>query len=256
MPRVQVQGSETFYQDIGKHRPVLLLLHGWGNTWEAWSPLIPALSIKYRLIIPDLPGFGQSAVTQHGWSTTDYVAWLSDFLTAINVSELEAVLGHSYGGKIAAFGWFGTDPSLPLTKKGLFLIGPSGIPTPLSSARKLLSHTLPLIPVTIRRQLFGGARRILYAKLLNERDYVNASPFQEATLRQILPEDIRTYVSSPLDFPLHFCWGEHDTEMPLWMAYEYKEISNSSDVFVVPGAGHFPHHEHAGLVLTWLESWL
>ena len=256
MPSVRAAQIETYYQDIGRHEKTLLLLHGWGNSWEAWSPLIPHLAAKYRLIIPDLPGFGQTASPDKGWTTHDYVHWLKAFLHALRVQELEAVVGHSYGGKISAFAWLSQSSDLPLPKNGLFLIGPSGIPTPLSPARRFLAKALPLIPVSVRRGALAPLRRFLYLTLLNERDYLSASPYQEETLRQILPEDIRDHVKEQSPVRVRFCWGEYDGEMPLWMAYQFAQMSKDAHVFAVRNTGHFPHHTHPHLVHQWLESWL
>jgi pimeloyl-ACP methyl ester carboxylesterase len=254
MPSIQVEGLQTAYQSIGRHKPTLLLLHGWGNDWQAWSNLIPVLSEKYRLIIPDLPGFGQSESPKTGWSTPRYVRWLQAFLQELEITELEAVLGHSYGGKLAAFGWLGSNASeLPILKHGILAIGPSGIPSRLTATRALLGNILPLIPAFIRRGLFGSLRTYFYKTVLDEQDYISATPFQEQTLHKILREDIRK-VARESSVPVHFCWGERDSSVPLWMAYEYRTTSQHSDVFVVPSAGHFPHHSDTALVLNWIAA--
>ena len=48
-----------FVRDVG-HGPVVLLLHGTPTPAEDWLPLADALSREYRVLIPDLPGYGQS----------------------------------------------------------------------------------------------------------------------------------------------------------------------------------------------------
>lgn len=250
-----VENLSTAYQSIGHRKPTLLLLHGWANDWQAWGELIPTLSQYYRLIIPDLPGFGKSHSPQNGWDTPRYVQWLKAFLHELNITELHAVIGHSYGGKIAAFGWLTENPMLPPTKKGIFAIGPSGIPSQLSAPRTLLGQMLPLIPNFVKRDLLGSARTFFYKNLLDEQDYISATPFQEHTLHKILREDIRRRAKNS-STPLHLCWGEKDSAVPLWMAYQYVKTSQDAHVFVVPDAGHFPHHTQKALVLRWLETFL
>lgn len=256
MPSVRAAGIETFYQDIGRHERTLILLHGWGNTWDAWSPLIPILAAQYRLIIPDLPGFGQSESPKEGWDTPKYVTWLKSFLHATRVQDIEAVIGHSYGGKLSAYAWIADEDDLPQPKAGLFLIGPSGIPTPLSPFRRFLAKNLSLIPLSLRRGLLSPVRKFLYHTLLNEKDYLSATPFQEETLRRVLPEDIRDAVKEPSKLSMRFCWGEHDAEMPVWMAYPFSSISQNTHIFVIKDTAHFPHHTHTQLVAAWLEAWL
>lgn len=251
--RTTVNGLEISYQSIGRHDDVLLLLHGWGNNWEAWSPLIPWLSRRYQLLIPDLPGFGASHSPREGWGMAEYTAWLEAFLQKLKIDTLSGVLGHSFGGKLAAFGWWSEQAALPTVEKGFYLFDPSGIIGELPFSRRLLRDFAHLIPHSVKRGLLAQFRKTVYTKLLNETDYYSATEFQEATLNRILSEDIRDW-SIQRDFPLHFCWGEHDDATPLWMAYPFRTISQNSDVFVVPGAGHFPHHEKPELVKRWLEA--
>ena len=61
--RVDVDGLEVFYREAGPvNAPVLLLLHGFPSSSHMFRDLIPKLADQYRLIAPDLPGFGQSAM--------------------------------------------------------------------------------------------------------------------------------------------------------------------------------------------------
>lgn len=61
--RVDVDGLEVFYREAGPaDAPVLLLLHGFPSSSHMFRDLIPKLADKYRVVAPDLPGFGQSAM--------------------------------------------------------------------------------------------------------------------------------------------------------------------------------------------------
>ncbi|MCK9687011.1 alpha/beta fold hydrolase [Scleromatobacter humisilvae] len=61
--KVDVDGLEVFYRDAGPaDAPVLLLLHGFPSSSHMFRDLIPKLAGEYRVIAPDLPGFGQSAM--------------------------------------------------------------------------------------------------------------------------------------------------------------------------------------------------
>jgi pimeloyl-ACP methyl ester carboxylesterase len=64
--KVDVDGFKIFYREAGpKDAPVLLLLHGFPSSGHMFRDLIPLLAGKYRVIAPDLPGFGQSDMPSH-----------------------------------------------------------------------------------------------------------------------------------------------------------------------------------------------
>jgi pimeloyl-ACP methyl ester carboxylesterase len=59
--KVDVDGFKIFYREAGpRDAPVLLLLHGFPTSSHMFRDLIPLLADKYRVVAPDLPGFGQS----------------------------------------------------------------------------------------------------------------------------------------------------------------------------------------------------
>jgi pimeloyl-ACP methyl ester carboxylesterase len=78
-----VNGVDIFYREAGpKDAPVLLLLHGFPSSSRMFRDLIPQLSDKYRVIAPDYPGFGHSAVPDRAdfAYTFDHLAQIIDQL--------------------------------------------------------------------------------------------------------------------------------------------------------------------------------
>jgi pimeloyl-ACP methyl ester carboxylesterase len=60
---MQIDGVDVFYREAGPdHAPALLLLHGFPTSSHVFRELIPRLADRYRVIAPDYPGFGYSAV--------------------------------------------------------------------------------------------------------------------------------------------------------------------------------------------------
>src|SRR5580692_4559270 len=53
-------GGRTIHYRIGGKGSVVLLLHGYGDTGDMWAPLAPRLAKDFTVIVPDLPGLGQS----------------------------------------------------------------------------------------------------------------------------------------------------------------------------------------------------
>jgi pimeloyl-ACP methyl ester carboxylesterase len=59
--KADVDGFKVFYREAGRaDAPALLLLHGFPSAGHMFRELIPALSDRFRIVAPDLPGFGQS----------------------------------------------------------------------------------------------------------------------------------------------------------------------------------------------------
>jgi pimeloyl-ACP methyl ester carboxylesterase len=64
--KADVDGFNVFYREAGRtDAPALLLLHGFPSAGHMFRELIPALSDRFHLVAPDLPGFGQSDMPPH-----------------------------------------------------------------------------------------------------------------------------------------------------------------------------------------------
>ena len=60
---VEADGVKLFYREAGpQDAPVMLLLHGFPSSSHMFRDLIPLLATRYRVIAPDLPGFGFTEV--------------------------------------------------------------------------------------------------------------------------------------------------------------------------------------------------
>src|SRR6202047_1985843 len=70
--KADVDGIKVFYRQAGRaDAPALLLLHGFPTAGHMFRELIPALSDRFHLVAPDLPGFGQSDMpSRKGFSYT------------------------------------------------------------------------------------------------------------------------------------------------------------------------------------------
>lgn len=65
-----IDGLKIRYIDQGSGTPVLLL-HGWGVEASVYHLIIDHLSARYRVVAPDLPGFGGSQEPDRPWDSTD-----------------------------------------------------------------------------------------------------------------------------------------------------------------------------------------
>jgi pimeloyl-ACP methyl ester carboxylesterase len=96
MPMLSIRDAAVAYTDVGQGPPVLLV-HGSAASRRFWRALVERLAPRYRVIAPDLPGYGESA-WRPGIRATDL-----DVVTAFAraVGEPLHLVGHSYGGALA-----------------------------------------------------------------------------------------------------------------------------------------------------------
>lgn len=83
--------------------PPLLLLHGLLMDHGAWDDVIPGLARHYRVIAPDLPGFGESEKpppTRFDYGVEAFMECVADLISALGIGRTH-VIGHGLGGAIA-----------------------------------------------------------------------------------------------------------------------------------------------------------
>lgn len=86
-----------------KDAPTILMLHGYTGSKENWYPVAARLRGHYRLIIPDLPGWGESErIAGQDYGYAAQAQRVSDLISALSLDRPVVVLGHSMGGGIAA----------------------------------------------------------------------------------------------------------------------------------------------------------
>ena len=100
--RIAIEGGEVNVVDTGgAGKPVLVFVHGLSGNWQNWLLNIPAFTDAYRVIAPDLPGFGESPMPREEISIQGYARIVDELLGRLGV-ESAVVIGNSMGGFVAA----------------------------------------------------------------------------------------------------------------------------------------------------------
>src|SRR6266436_3464180 len=94
-----VNGLTLQYLEAGRG-PAVVLLHGYAETSRMWRPLMPQLADRYRVIAPDLPGIGGSAVPNDGQDMSSAAKRIHALIRQLGV-EHAAVVGHDIGLMVA-----------------------------------------------------------------------------------------------------------------------------------------------------------
>jgi pimeloyl-ACP methyl ester carboxylesterase len=95
---VHFRGKKIFYSDEGSG-PALMLIHGYLETGEAWGSFAAELSEKFRVIVVDLPGHGQSDIFGEIHSMEFMAEAMNGLLGTIGLSKV-FMIGHSMGGYV------------------------------------------------------------------------------------------------------------------------------------------------------------
>ena len=235
------EGEKLAYRVSGSGKPVILL-HGFGEDGRIWERQAAALESSFTLVIPDLPGSGQSP------ETADMsMEGLAEAVHAIIHEEnLEAcpVIGHSMGGYISlalAAGYPNHVSALGLFHSTAFADSGEKKATRQKGISFILEHGSREFLQTTSPNLFAPATREKKPALV--RDFIgrlsNFSPaalvsYQEAMMRR--PD--RTEVLKGSNLPILFLLGAHDTAVPLQDGLRLCPLPEKAYIHVLHESGH------------------
>ena len=95
------KGIKVNYKDFGqKDKSPIVYLHGWGQNIAMMEPIAKPFTETHRLVILDLPGFGNSDEPEEAWDLEEYVNMLKALLDYLGIKKPN-LIGHSFGGKIS-----------------------------------------------------------------------------------------------------------------------------------------------------------
>jgi len=146
---VSVDGAEVAYAQQGRLAlPPLVLLHGWASSHKFWKYTFSAFSPRWRVIAPDLVGFGLSEKPDRDYRIEALSAWLGKFLDALKLDRV-VLVGHSMGGTISLL--HALDHPGRLRK--LAVVNPL-----VHGATAFSARTRLFMAPVVRRLLFWGSR--------------------------------------------------------------------------------------------------
>jgi pimeloyl-ACP methyl ester carboxylesterase len=98
---VSVDGAEVAYAQQGRVAlPPLVMLHGWAASHKFWKYSFSAFSPRWRVIAPDMVGFGLSEKPRRDYTVEGLAQWFGRFLDALNLDRITLV-AHSMGATVA-----------------------------------------------------------------------------------------------------------------------------------------------------------
>ena len=251
--------GNTSYNIYGSGDPVLLV-HGFGEDSSIWENQVRKLSDSFKLIVPDIPGSGQSPMLDKG-SMEIYAGCLKDILDQENISEVH-LIGHSMGGYISmAFAELYPEKLKSLVlfhstsyaddaekintrKKGIEFIRQHG-------AKKFLEQAIPnLFSEQSRKEKPGLVQEIL-DRYTNFSDEALVQYYEAMMAR---PD--RREILKNIDKPVMFIAGKYDSTIPLEKVLEQAHLPSFSYIHICKHSGHMGMLEEIEESNTSLEKFL
>jgi 4,5:9,10-diseco-3-hydroxy-5,9,17-trioxoandrosta-1(10),2-diene-4-oate hydrolase len=258
---VRVNGKEIFVADTGTGPPVVLL-HGGGpgaSGMSNYARNIEPLAQHFRVIVPDMPGYGRSAKGVDGSDPFGYLAdHIRGMLDVLGIDQTHLV-GNSYGGSCALRLTLDT----PHRVDKLVLMGPGGVGTtrglPTAGLKSLLGYyggdgpSLDKLRTFIRSYLVYDGDAVpesliqtRYESSIDPEVVANPPLQRPSGLRTLWRMDFtRDRRLSTLETPTLVLWGREDKVNKPSGATMLGERMPNADVLVTAKTGHWVQWERA-----------
>ena len=238
----KVNETDINYIEYGSGKDTIVFLHGWGQNIEMMEPIATKFKKTNRVIIIDLPGFGQSSEPNKIWTMYDYADTIYELLTKLKVTN-PILVGHSFGGKISLI------YASKYKVNKLILFG-----SPFKKEIKKLSMKTKILKflktVPVVNKLEGFAK-----KHIGSRDYKAASDFMRKILVEHVNLDITEEVKN-IKCPTILVWGTMDQEVPIERAYELEELISDAAVIPYEGCSHYAYLERKAQTINIIKNFI
>ena len=247
---LRLAGVSTALLEAGDGPPLVLLHGGIECAGAVWAPVIADLAERHRVIVPDLPGFGESKPVEDLYDVIG--EWFRD-LVAHSCEGPPALVAHSLGGSLAVR--LAAEQGRLLRRLVLYAapaIGPYRMPLGL----RAVAIRFSLRPTRSNAQRFERWAFFDYEGFrAREPDWLEAFgeevrdrarvPHIKRSMRRLIARGTKRLSDADLrriPVPTSLIWGRHDRFVPLELAEGASE-RHDWRLDVVDAAGHVPHIE-------------
>lgn len=248
-------------------RPLALLLHGWPQDGTCWRAVAPRLAqAGYRVVCPDLKGFGGSDAPRRGYDPATLSDEISQLVRLLDARKA-VLVGHDWGGAVALSTAFrhpgrvralvvASSPFRQIDLMAAWHIPLLNVPVVPQVAFKVASRPLTRGAITyaaVRQEPFTSEVVARYAAAVRERPIGWLSYYRRLSKRALWDMTVRRIRRrSPLlpdpegphrlRVPTSVVWGEQDPVTPIHLATQVADDLDARLV-TIPDVGHFVHEE-------------
>ncbi|HEY6559552.1 MAG TPA: alpha/beta fold hydrolase, partial [Polyangiaceae bacterium] len=253
---VEVEGVRIHWAELGGAPDAIpiVLLHGLNNSCLSWSHVAPLLAVDRRVLMPDLPGHGQSARPNVGYELGWYAHIIARWLEAVGIQKAD-IVGHSFGGGVAQMLLL----ECPERIRRLVLVAAGGLGKGvgwwlrLASLPHVVEHLgQPFMALGTRLALRGarqGVTRDEVARLSELNSRAGSARAFARTVRDVIDwrgqrRNFLQRVSEVAKLPpVLLLWGDRDALIPIDQGRAFAALLEGAVFSTFEGSGHYLHNE-------------
>lgn len=262
---VETCGYRTNVHDVGTG-PALLLLHGSGagvSGWANWRGLIPEMAPDYRVIVPDLVGFGYTE-TPADFEFRFMDSWIDQVLALLDALGVERahILGNSFGGSLAL--WLAA--RRPALFDRLILMGPGGWPSRVNADLEALwSYTPSLDNMKRLMDIMAFDRSLVTDELAELRYRATLRPGAQETFERVFPAPRQRWLDAQalpladliaIEHHVLIMHGRDDRVVDPMGSWHLHQQLRNSQLHMFGNCGHWTMIEHARRFRAQLKDFL
>lgn len=240
---ITVGGNRIRYLVSGSSKKTLVLVHGLGASADRWARVIPLFAKTFRVVVPDLLGFGHSDRPSIDYTLEFFSDFLEDFFTHTGISS-PFLIGSSMGGQIVATYAI----SNPQKVKKLVLVSPAGF----------MVKSTAVLDAYVMAALYPN--RDIAAKAFDMMDSsgvpIDRAVVDDFVSRMKQPNAKFTFMSALLGLqnskmtrsmletisaPTMLIWGTDDPVIPITLANNFVSAIPNCQFLSMEGSGHTPY---------------
>ena len=208
------EGTKISFRQWGEAGPILVMLHGGYGSWMHWLNNVSELCKNFRIVVPDMPGFGESELLPYLPSLDQYAQILVDALDELLPEEQYSLVGFSFGSAIGSHMMkFAGDKVKRLTLVGYNRTGNMPFKRPKMKSWR---------DVSSKEELFAAQRFNLSVMMLHKEEKIDDLAITVQTLNtrggKVRSLDIVATHDLPsrlleVNKPIDIIWGEFDVTL-------------------------------------------
>lgn len=258
-------GYQTNCHDLGQGDAVMLL-HGSGagvSGWANWRGLMPVLSERYRVVVPDLVGFGYTEIPDD-YQFRFMDSWIDQMLAVLDQLGIEKahIVGNSFGGAVALWmAW-----RAPERTGRLVLMGPGGVPIYVGPELAALWGYKPSLEnMRNAMSVMAYNQSLITDELVDMRYRATLRPGAQEAFERVFPPPYQRWLDAEA-LPIHglqaiknevlIIHGRDDRVVPMEASLMMHRNLENSQLHTIAKCGHWTMMEHPNRFRQLVENFL